>query len=254
MTLIVAFKAADGVVLASDGQATVDGNLVRTRAGSEKLGDLHGLVAYGCSGHSGLQQRLARALESEVSAEQCRLPIEELRPLLHRAVNRVQKEAVAEHVPVRENSLPAHVEVLFAGHSAAGPWIYGVGLCGDDDVHPYGEAIGHARHFTAYLLVSTLHYKLQDRGVGQVRILAYRALADAIKTDATDLGPPIHLYTVTREGAERLNDARRKAIEETLNGWKQQEHDIFRGLALGEGQPVGVAAPASPRPAPGVQP
>lgn len=241
MTLIVALKAADGVVLASDGQATVDG-IVPTRAGTEKLDDLHGLVAFGCAGHSGLQQRVARSLQRNVTAQQCRLPIEELRPALHRAVNTVQSEAVQEHVPVNPKVLPAHVEVLFAGCSEEGPWIYEVGAHGDDDEHPHGEAIGEARHYAAYLIASTVHYGLADRGVSQVKLLAYRAMMDAIKTDAATLGLPIHLYVVTDKGAERLDEVRLKATQEAVNGWKRQEHDIFRRL---EGQERDDAPPSA---------
>jgi 20S proteasome alpha/beta subunit len=251
MTLIVALKGADGVALVSDGQATVDDNAVRTRTDANKLADLHGLVAFGCSGHSGLQQRVALALKGGITPEECRLPIEELRPRLFAVVNAVQKEAIEEHVPVHSGVPPAHLEILFAGYSGGEPWVYEIGVLGHDEVHPHGEAVGHARHFPAYLMVSTLHYNLAQRGVEQVKILAYRAVADAIKTDATFLGPPIHAYIVTAGGAERLDDARLKAIEDTLNGWKQQEHDIFRGLLAEDGCEQEVAAP---EPVAGVQP
>jgi 20S proteasome alpha/beta subunit len=230
MTLIVALKAADGVALVSDGQATVTDNAVGTRTDANKLDDLHGLVAFGCSGYSGLQQRVARALKLGITPEQCRLPIDELRPLLFAVINGVQKEACAEHVPVHDDALPAHLEILFAGYSGGEAWVYEIGVLGHDEVHMHGEAISHARHFPAYLIVSTLHYNLSARGVEQVKILAYRAVADAIKTDATALGPPIRAYVVTKEGAERLDDVRLRAIEDTLNAWKQQEHDIFRNL------------------------
>jgi 20S proteasome alpha/beta subunit len=230
MTLIIALKAADGVVLVSDGQATVTDNAVGTRTDANKLDELHGTIAFGCSGYSGLQQRVSRALKLGVTQEQCRLPIDELRPHLFAVVNGVQKEACAEHVPVHDEALPAHLEILFAGYSGGEPWVYEIGVLGHDEIHMHGEAIGHARHFPAYLMVSTLHYNLSSRGVEQVKILAYRAVADAIKTDATALGPPIRAYVVTEHGAERLDDARLTAIEDALNGWKQQEHDIFRDL------------------------
>jgi hypothetical protein len=93
--------------------------------------------------------------------------------------------------------LPAHIEVLFAGYSAGHPWVYEVGVQSEDEIHPAGEAIGHARHFPMYLMASPLHYELADRGVEQVKIFAYRAVADAIKTDANSLGLPIHAYIVT---------------------------------------------------------
>jgi 20S proteasome alpha/beta subunit len=245
MTLIVALTAADGVVLVSDGQATVLDNAVRTRSDADKLDDIQGLVAFGCSGMSGLQQRVAGALKRGITADQCRLPIEELRPRLFELVNGVQREALAEHVPVHQDALPAHLEVLFAGYSDGMPWVYEVDLLGHDEVHPHGEAIGHARHFPAYLMMSTLHYNLQARGVEQVKILAYRAVADAIKTDATTLGPPIRGYVVTATGAERLSEARLKSIEDTLNAWKQQEHDIFRELERDLSSPAPSPAPAA---------
>src|ERR1700751_4335790 len=152
MTLVVALKAADGVALVSDGQATVEDTIRRTRSSTNKLFDLHGRIAFGCSGDSGLQQRVVRALEQGVSAEQCSLPIDELRPHLLRVVNGVQKQAVEEHVPLTEKALPAHVEVLFAGFSNGEPWVYEIGVTGKDEVHPNGEAIGHRRHYPHYLM------------------------------------------------------------------------------------------------------
>jgi 20S proteasome alpha/beta subunit len=256
MTLVIALKARDGVVLVSDGQATVDDDesLVRTRIGANKLDDLHGVVAFGCSGQAGLQQRVAQALKAEVTPEHLKLAIDDLRPHLLSIVNRVQKEALDEHVSVREGALPANIEVLFCGYSGGEPWVYEINMLGHDEVHPHGEAIGHARHFPAYLMVSTLHYRLLDRGVEQVTILAYRAVADAIKTDASALGPPIHAYIVTDGGALRLDEDRLKAIEETLNGWKQQEHDIFRELLAPEASPADSSPESAPQHAPGVTP
>lgn len=255
MTLVVALKASDGVALVSDGQATSEESVGRTRTSANKLFDLHGLVAFGCSGDAGLQQRVVSALTESISVQQCSLPIGELRPHLLTVVNAAQKQAVQEHVDLKDGALPAHIAVLFAGFSAGEPWVYEIGITGKDEVHPNGEAIGHARHFPHYLMVSTLHYELQDRGVELVKVLAYRAVMDAIKTDATALGPPIHAYIVTERGTERLGEERHKAIADALNGWKQQEHDIFRKLLVGgeaadaDGEPATVGSSA-----PGVRP
>ncbi|HEX3433824.1 MAG TPA: hypothetical protein VHT25_07155 [Solirubrobacteraceae bacterium] len=252
MTLVIALKAADGVALVSDGQATVMDNPIHTRSGdARKLDDLHGRLAFGCSGHAGLAQRVAAALKGEITPEQCEQPIVQLRSQLHEVVNRVQKEALEEHVSVKPDCLPAHIEVLFAGYSAGEPWVYEVAVQGEDEIHPDGEAIGHARHFPMYLMASTLHYELAERGVEQVKILAYRAVADAIKTEAGALSPPIHAYIVTAEGAEQLDRDRLRAIEDTLNAWKAQEKDIFRALLAPKENPPAPVAVAEG--APGVQ-
>jgi 20S proteasome alpha/beta subunit len=252
MTLVVALKAADGVALVSDGQATAMDNPIHTRSGdARKLYDLHGKIAFGCSGHAGLAQRVAAVLKREITPEQCEQPIEELRPILHDVVNHLQKQALEEHVAVKPDCLPAHIEVLFAGFSAGEPWVYEVAVQGEDEIHPAGEAIGHARHFPMYLMASTLHYELAERGVEQVKILAYRAVADAIKTEAGALSPPIHAYIVTAHGAEQLDKDRLRAVEDTLNAWKSQEKEIFRDL-LTEGESADAYMPLSDS-APGVQ-
>ncbi len=231
MTLVLALRARDGVVIAADGQATTDDPLVPTKSESEeKLYVLHGLVAYGCAGSVGLEQRVANALEEEISAEDCSLAIEVLRPKLHAAVNKVQRTAVGEFINLgRNGDLPAHLEVLFCGITNGEPWIYEIDVAGREQLHPKGEAIGHATHFPYYLMVSTMHYELHARGVAQVKLLAYRCVNDAILTDAR-LGQPISLLTVTAQGVDRLDDARLTAVRDSINGWKEQEHVIFRGL------------------------
>jgi 20S proteasome alpha/beta subunit len=231
MTLVLALKALDGVVLASDGQATTQDPIAPTRADAEdKLFTLHGRIAFGCAGSAGLQQRVVAALVEKISEASCARPIAELRPILHGVVNELQHRAVEEHVPLGDGGPPAHIEILFAGWSGGEPWIYEITANGADEVHPHGEAIGHARHFPYYLMVSTLHYELLERGVEQVRVMAYRAVVDAIKTDAGALGPPVHLVLVTAAGAQPLRGERLQAVHDSLNGWKTQEHDIFRAL------------------------
>jgi hypothetical protein len=209
---------------------------VPTRSESEeKLHDLHGLIAYGCAGSVGLQQRVKAALDENISAADCGLPIEELRPELLSVVNAVQREALSEFIDLGENTLPAHLEALFCGVTEDEPWIYEINVAGADQLHPEGEAIGHATHFPYYLMVSTIHYRLAERGVHQVKLLAYRSVNDAIMTDAR-LGPPIKLLLVTTDGVRRLDDSALNAVRDSINGWKEQEHKIFRGLE-GEAPP-----------------
>lgn len=242
MTLVVALRARDGVVIAADGQATTDDPLVPTKSESEeKLHILHGRVAYGCAGSVGLEQRVAEALQREISPEDCALPISALRPKLHAAVNAIQCAGKDEYVDLgREGDLPAHLEVLFCGVDPNEPWIYEIGVLGWDQLHPKGEAIGHATHFPYYLMVSTIHYELHERGVAQAKLLVYRAVHDAILTDAR-LGEPISLVTVTSEGVRRIDDDGLAAVRDSINGWKEQEHSIFRGLDDG----IPMRAPAT---------
>ncbi len=71
----------------------------------------------------------------------------------------------------------------------------------------------------------------------------YRSVSDAIITD-TRLGPPISLLTVTSAGVNRLDENALCAVRDSINGWKEQEHAIFRALEPGaEITPVNDDAP-----------
>lgn len=227
LTLVLAVAANDGVVLVADGQATAGKRFI-TRTPAEKLGCLYGRIAYGCAGHAGLRQRVVAGLEAGIAAEDCGEEIEFLRPKLLAVVNRVQKEAADEFVEIRYER-PSTIEVLFVGVSDSGrPWIYEITEVGGDEVHPDAEAIGTGRHYARYALMSAEHYRLRERGLPQARVLAYRAVDDAIRTDAHDLGEPISVYTVTRHGARLLTDEELKDVSNAMAGWQKHEREVFQ--------------------------
>ena len=227
MTLIVALRAQAGVVMASDGQAT-SATGIPTRTSTEKLDVLHGRIAFGCAGSAGLRQRVRMELHEQIDPELCQQPLDnELRDKLFSIVNRIQKHAGDSFVQASPYDKLHTLDVLFAGHSEDESWIYEVTATGDDQRHGLGEAIGHGRHFAAYALVSAEHYQLTSRGLGQVRLLAYRAVDDAIRTDATGLGQPVHMIQLTAAGAQRLSDDQVAAVQNAVNAWQGHECDIF---------------------------
>jgi 20S proteasome alpha/beta subunit len=227
MTLILALRAQEGVVMASDGQATAPSG-VPTRTSTEKLDLLHGKIAFGCAGSAGLRQRVSKALHKRIDPDACTEPLDAgLRDQLFGVVNDVQRHAVDSFVKTEPYDKAHSIEVLFAGHSDEGSWIYEVTRTGDDQRHKIGEAIGHGRHFAAYALVSAEHYELRNRGLAQLRLLAYRAVDDAIRTDASGLGPPVHMIQVSRDGAMRLDQNDIEGVKGAINAWQGHERDIF---------------------------
>src|SRR6266496_5102200 len=175
VTLVLAIKAADGVVLASDSQATSGADAVRTRGAARKLDELHGRIAFGCSGSSGLRQRVVAALRNQVSSADCRAPIDELRPKIFGIVNPLQQQARAEHVEL-PNAHPPCLEMLFAGVTDGRSWIYEITPDGKDEEHEFAEAIGGARHYAIHGMFYNRHLELDQRPLNQVRMVAYRIL------------------------------------------------------------------------------
>lgn len=239
MTLIVALRAEDGVVLASDGQATTVDTRVRTRTETEKLDILHGQIAFGCAGSAGLRQRVKAALEDELEHADCKLPIEELRDRLHRAINLVQHQAKAAHVPRSTLDELEGVAVLLAGYSGERPWIYEVDRFGGDQEHSLGEKIGEGDHYAAYAIASADHYELASCNLRKVRMFAYRAIDDAIRTDASMLGPPIAVIEVDADGARRLDEDALRGVRGAVTVWQGAERELFDDLT---GDPPGSPA------------
>jgi 20S proteasome alpha/beta subunit len=241
VTLVLAIKAADGVVIASDSQSTSGADSVRTRGEAQKLDDLFGQIAFGCSGTAGLRQRVVGALRKELSATDCKAPLEELRPLIRGIVNPVQQEALSEHVSIGD-AAPACLEMLFVGVTAGRSWIYEIAADGKDEEHPAAEAIGGARHYAIHGMVYNHHLALDQRPLNQVRVAAYRILMNTILADGTGaIGIPVQVYEAREGGVTALTPSQLKAMHDTLNALKEQEHDLWGSPAtdLTELEPVG---------------
>ncbi len=249
MTLVVAIAGVDCVGLAADGQAT-GGEEPATRSPVNKLGDLHGRIAFGFSGGAGLRQRIIRKLNESIAAEECGADIAALRPKLHAAVNQVQHEAQLEEVrepsgkPIsRDRNV---INALFAGVSDNGePWIYEVAWDGKEEEHEIAEAIGSGRVYAISTLIGMRFSALDKQKDEEVALLAYRVVAFAIATAARDLGEPINLYIVRRQGADRLTNERLELVQQRMIEWQQQEREVFGELAKERGLPVQRRADAS---------
>ncbi|HET8893031.1 MAG TPA: hypothetical protein VFM96_02905 [Gaiellaceae bacterium] len=228
MTLVLAIKATDGVVLASDSQATSGAETVRTRGAARKLDDLHGSIAFGCSGDSGLRQRVVSELRARLTELDCAAPLEELRPRIRDIINPIQQQARAEHVPL-DGTEPACLATLFAAVTGGRPWIYEVSADGKDEEHDPAEAIGVSRHYAIHGMLYNQHLGLDKRPMQQVRLAAYRIVMSAIAVDGTgNIGIPVQIYEVRANGVQIVSDEELKVIHLTLNGLKEQEGDLWR--------------------------
>ncbi len=96
MTLVLAIRCREGVVLASDGQATSDAAGQPTRSEVRKLFDLGGRIAWGAAGSVGLQQALGERLAEE---RERIVGCEDPRAALVDAVIPIQQRALRDFVP-----------------------------------------------------------------------------------------------------------------------------------------------------------
>lgn len=248
MTLILALACADGIVMASDGQATFSTTGQPVRQPMQKIHSLASCVLWAGAGDVGLLQKIGYALES-LEATKLTLPIKGLRPMLFNTVRPVILEAVQAFIPVGPNPQPAMADVLFCGYSGDDPWILEITHTASDVQHEEigFAAIGSADIFPYFALTSLAHYGVRQRSTAEGQLIAYRVLDDAINTAAYGIGTPIQISVVDRPSdaaqpgrARPLSIDELRALQEAVTGWKKTETDSLAetlGLRPAEGPP-----------------
>jgi 20S proteasome alpha/beta subunit len=233
LTLALAICCKDGIVLAADSQSTLSTQGQPTRQHTEKLYVLGGRVAWAGSGTVGAIQRVEPELArcaGEVLSAFSRNHEQGAREIFRR-VNAVQKQVASE--VIGDPAATGGSSYLFGGYGAAGQFLLEVS---DDGVRQWSErngftAIGSGDIFAVHAYRSVSHYKLPNLGLVQAQALAYRTVENAIATAAFGLGGDIRLALVTPSSAYVMSDTDVKAVQDTVDIWKQREVDILSELA-----------------------
>lgn len=229
MTLVLAIRCRDGVVLASDGQVTAETAGQPTRAAGRKLWDFGGRVAWGAAGCAGLQQTLRTELAGLNG--QVREP-EALRERLASIVIPVQQRAVARYVP-HPGSDPPDLACIFCWCDASGAYILEIPRTGGD--HQFHErycAIGSGDIFARFAMAAIAHLDTTELDLERAKMVAYKAIADAIEVAAVFLGPPIQLYVVTDGRAEPVPQEEVDAgLADSVDAWMERQRETLGPLA-----------------------
>ena len=229
MTLVLAIRCGEGVVLASDGQATTDAAGQPTKQPARKLFDVGGRIAWGAAGSMGLQQTLRDELADLAPDGRGAAA---LRRALAGAVIPIQQEALRDYVP-QPGSEPPDLACIFAWWDRDGARILSVPRTGSDHQFHLGySAIGSGDIFADFAMASVAHLGTADLSLEHAKMVAYKAIADAIDVAAVYVGPPIQMYVVTAGGARPVP---REEIEGGLAGsvdaWKARQRETLGPLA-----------------------
>lgn len=249
MTLVLALRCRDGVVLASDGQATTDAAGQPTRQGVRKLFDLGGRVAWGAAGSIGLQQTLSDALVEREDELVTGTPSHELRRRLTEIVIPIQQQALRDFV-AHPGSQPPDLSCIFCWCERHGARILSVPRTGSDhQFHDRHSAVGTGDIFADFAMTSVAHLGTVRLSLEQAKMVAYKTVADAIDVAAIYLGPPIQMYVVTADGAREVTAAELEGgLADSVDAWKARQRETLGPLAAGIDVRL-VDASAGPQPA-----
>jgi ATP-dependent protease HslVU (ClpYQ) peptidase subunit len=229
------------VVLASDGQVTADTAGQPTRQPTRKLFDIGGRVAWGAAGSAGLQQTLVEELE-HLNGSLGDAPAR-LREQLASTVIPVQQLGLERYVP-HPRTDPPDLICLFCWCDEQGPCILEIPRTGGDhQFHDRFAAIGTGEIFAKFAMASLAHLDPDQLDLERAKMVAYRAIADAIDVAAMFLGPPIQMYVVDEEGARTVpSEEVNGGLADSVHLWKARQFETLEPLSPAGAPPARAAS------------
>lgn len=229
MTVVIAIRCQDGLVLAADSQITEgDRGLSYPASKLHPLGDG---AAWGGSGARSVLLDVEGVLEESASA------IVESDDVGHELQERMlpilrhHYENFIAEVPGEGEAQTPSAYLLAAGYSGDDPWII--------EVNPHGmvlryeeigfHAIGSGAPMAQQAGSLLAHFRMTDRPVVYGEVAAVRVL-DALKLTSPSVGGPLDLYRITPDGAEHLGDDELGGVREQVERWTRMEQRALDDL------------------------
>jgi len=233
VTVVLAVRCEDGVVLAADSQITESDRGMSYPA--RKLHPLGDHAAWGGSGARSVLHDLERlfAVEADeiVGARDVGRALQErVVPVL-----RHHYDHFIVDVPGEEAGGTPSAYVLAAGYSHGEPFIVKVDPTGlvvryeDVGFHAIGSGAPMAQQAGALLG----HFQMEQRDV-DYGVLAVVRVLDALSVSQPQVGGPLSVVRITSEGADHLDEERIEEVRRHVSRWEEAEQLALDGLFDGD--------------------
>lgn len=220
MTVAIAIRANDGVVLATDSMAS-----------ELSIASIHQKV------RSCAQDRLIWAFAGDLSlAQAVQVDLENITPkevnfealtgieiaqvLTHRVRRAINQALQGVRNDVNSQGLPS-AEFLLAAVASDGPFTMTIhaDLTAVVESEQQMTAIGVGKIAASALRQSLSHYLTEAHTVSHALPVAYRVVDTVCDVSAYAIAPPVQVATVTRSGAEILAPTELGSIQEQVQSW-----------------------------------
>ncbi|SEH88800.1 20S proteasome, alpha and beta subunits [Mycolicibacterium rutilum] len=229
MTVVLALRCADGLVVASDSQITDPERGLSYPA--QKLHPLGPNAAWGGSGSRAVLYDLERIFGAEADAI---VEASDVGHALQERVLPVLKRHYANFisdVPEGKPGATPATYVLAAGYADGEPFIVDVdphGLIGHyEEIGFHAVGSGSPMAQQAHALLA--HFGMAERPVDYGVVAALRVL-DALDMSSPSVGGPMDLCRITPEGAQHLDDAAIAKVRKRVGRWIEMEQGVLDGL------------------------
>ena len=198
MTVILGLKWADGLVLASDSQATSmmpGGTPIKLDATKVRAFGDH--ILWARTGAQGCNQRVELAL----SGQQVNLTNAQdkatIGAVVHSLANPVQQQSRQAFVQFSSQAQSESWGGIFCGWASDGPFIMEIDLNGGWQFHDKVAATGRGYAFAHLAIGSVQHHNVDTRSLEHAKVVAYRAIEMTCNVSAFGVGLPVQIGVVT---------------------------------------------------------
>ncbi|MCT7659031.1 proteasome protein [Mycobacterium deserti] len=222
MTVVLALKCADGVVMASDSQIT---DPVRELSyPAQKLHPLGKTAAWGGSGSRAVLHDLEQVFGNEAEAiveapDVGRALQDRVLPLLEHHYATFIKD-----VPGGKPGATPSTYVLAAGYSNGQPFIVDIdphGLIGHHEVTGF-QAVGSGAPMAQQAHALLTHFRMAERSVDYGVVAALRVL-DALDASSPSVGGPMDICRITAQSAQHLDEEAVAEVRRRVERWVELE-------------------------------
>jgi proteasome beta subunit len=244
MTIVIALSCSDGVVMASDSQASEMAAGVRFNV--QKIFQLSSRAVWGGTGDTQTIGEIDQALQAfrpqiEGSADLTQILPVVVRPILaRRYANFIQAPGV-------QPTSPATGTLACGYDSTRGGWIVEVDHnCMSSNYGPRGfHAVGSGAGFALLGNALLAHFRPAERPISQGRLIAYRVIDAAIQTSMFGVGGEIQMWYVDADGVNKVDADQIYEIQSLVGGWQDEEGKLLDRIF---GNQVSSSEPVPPPP------
>jgi 20S proteasome alpha/beta subunit len=233
MTIVVGFVGADGVVMASDSEAT---EADRTRFEASKIWECHGLL-FGYSGNTAVEVPLAVALNSDLGILQERNRAAEAK-CIQTAALPVLEWAYDNYVPRPPRGIvPSELsgQLLVAGRDADGYWL---GHMNESAIFTTASRAFHAvgaGSVAAQVANGLLsRYAAAGRPLHDLKLIAYRTVAACIAVlgRGYGVGGKVKMWESLAGGFRELSTDEVERVKHGVDQWLGIEQDSLKFVTI----------------------
>jgi 20S proteasome alpha/beta subunit len=232
MTLIIILKCKNGIVMASDGQATSfsTGGPIRQRI--QKIFKLTGDVLFGASGSVGTIQKCKEIFE-QFSQQLSNTFDLNIRNQIRQSLFGIMKSELDRHKAFHDKLEGAPLaDILVCVRLKDGNCkIWHIAPdCAEEFLDELGYGCSGIGDTFAYTLLK--RYYSDEIDIEGGKLVAYRVIKEAIEIGAFGLGEPIDIWVLDKTTGEIKELTREEimGLDDTLAAWKNIEREVFKRM------------------------